>query len=67
MELFDLNNTVNKLKILLRLLGFPGCSVGKESTCNAEDAGDVDSNPGLGRFLGGKECMATHPNILFLF
>ena len=28
------------------LLGFPGSSVGKESTCNA---GDPDSIPGLGR------------------
>ena len=30
--------------------GFPGCSVGKESTCNV---GDMCSIPGLGRSLGG--------------
>ena len=28
------------------VLGFPGCSAGKESTCNA---GDLGSIPGLGR------------------
>ena len=27
--------------------------MGKESTYNAEDAGDVNSNPGSGRFTGG--------------
>ena len=32
------------------LLGFPGGSVGKESTCNA---GDLGLNPGLGRSPGG--------------
>ena len=26
---------------------------GKEAACNAEDAGDVGSIPGLGRFPGG--------------
>ena len=31
------------------LLGFPGGSDGKESTCNA---GDLGSIPGLGRFPG---------------
>ena len=31
------------------LLGFPGSSVGKESTCNA---GDPDSIAGLGRSAG---------------
>ena len=30
--------------------GFPGSSVGKESTCNAGDAGSI---PGLRRSLGG--------------
>ena len=30
-------------------LGFPGSSVGEESTCNAGDPGPI---PGLGRFLG---------------
>ena len=33
--------------------GFPGGSVGKESTCNAGDKGDVGSVPRLGRSLGG--------------
>ena len=31
-------------------MGFPGSSVGKESTCNE---GDLDSIPGLGRSPGG--------------
>ena len=31
-------------------MGFPGSSVGKESTCNA---GDLGSIPGLGRSPGG--------------
>ena len=30
-------------------MGFPGCSDGKESTCNA---GDLDSTSGLGRSPG---------------
>ena len=32
------------------LMGFPGASDGKESTCNT---GDLDSIPGLGRSPGG--------------
>ena len=40
-------------------LGFPVGSDGKESTCNA---GDLGSNPGLGRSL--EEGMATHSSIL---
>ena len=32
-------------------MGFPGGSVGKESTCNAQ--GDLGSIPKLGRFPGG--------------
>ena len=32
-------------------LGFPGGSVGKESSCNAGDLGLI---PGLGRSLGGR-------------
>ena len=32
-------------------MGFPSGSDGKESTCNAEDAGDTCSIPGLGRSL----------------
>ena len=31
------------------MLGFPGGSAGKESTCNA---GDLGSIPGLGRYPG---------------
>ena len=34
-------------------LGFPGGSVGKESTCNVGDTGDVGSIPGSRRSLGG--------------
>ena len=41
------------------IMGFPGGSDGKESTCNA---GDLDSTPGLGRSL--EESMATHSSIL---
>ena len=37
-------------------LGFPGGSVGKESTCNM---GDLGSIPGLGRSPGGE-----HGNLL---
>ena len=33
--------------------GFPSGSVGKESTCNAGDAGDTSSIPGSGRSPGG--------------
>ena len=39
--------------------GFPGSSVGKESTCNAVNPGSV---PGWGRFPG--EEMATHSSTL---
>ena len=35
--------------VLLGTWGFPGSSVGKESTCNAEDLGLI---PELGRSLG---------------
>ena len=34
-------------------LGFPLWPRGKESACDTEDKGDVDSIPGLGRFPGG--------------
>ena len=34
-------------------MGIPDVSVGKESTCNAGDTGDVGSILELGRFLGG--------------
>jgi len=33
--------------------GFPQWLSGKESACNAGDAGDMDSIPGLGRSPGG--------------
>ena len=42
--------------------GFPGGSVGKESTCNAGDASDAGSIPGLGRFPGGGH--GNYPSIL---
>ena len=35
-------------------MGFPGGSVGKESACNAGDAGVVGSIPGSGRSPGGR-------------
>ena len=38
------------LFVLISSFGFPGSSVGKESTCNA---GDTCSIPGLGRSAGG--------------
>ena len=41
--------------------GFPGGSAGKESACNAGDAGDVGLIPGLGRSSG--ESTATHSRI----
>ena len=34
-------------------MGFPSGSVGKEPACNAGDAGDMGSIPGLGRPHGG--------------
>ena len=42
-----------------QLLGFPGGSDGKESTCNAVDLGSI---PGLGR--SAEEGTATHSGIL---
>ena len=42
--------------------GFPDGSVGKESTCNAGNPGDVGLIPGMGRSL--EEKMATHSSIL---
>ena len=35
-----------------KVWGFPDGSAGKESTCNAGDAGDLGSVPGLGRSPG---------------
>ena len=40
------------------IVGFPNCSVGKESACNAGDPGASGSVPGLGRSL--EKEMATH-------
>ena len=34
--------------------GFPGGSVGKESACNAGEAGDMAFIPGLGRYPSGR-------------
>ena len=54
--LYEFNNSrVNVLEcgehdFLTDVLGFPGGSDGKESTCNA---GDLDSIPGWGRPPGG--------------
>ena len=42
-----------KRSLLQTNKGFPGSSVGKESTCNAGDAGDVGLTPGLGGSPGG--------------
>jgi len=35
-----------------QVIGFPGGSDGKESTCSAGDTGELASTPGLGRFPG---------------
>ena len=45
------NGNILKYK-LYGFLGFPGGSVGKEPTCNAEDTRDMGSIPGLGRSPG---------------
>ena len=42
---------------------FPGGSVGKESSCNAGDAGVADLIPGMGRSPGRK---AWHPSLVFV-
>ena len=42
----------NNWTIVLISVGFPGCFLGKESTCNAGDSGDVGSISGLGRLPG---------------
>ena len=39
-----------KLITIIRMYGFPGGSVDKESACNAKDLGSI---PGLGRSPGG--------------
>ena len=38
----------------MSISGFPGDSVGKESSCNAGHLGDAGSIPGLGRSPGGE-------------
>ena len=38
------------MNITALMMGFPGGSDGKKSTCNAEDLGSI---PGLGRSAGG--------------
>ena len=42
-----------------QLVGFPGGSVGKESTCNRGGKGDMDSIRGLGRFFEGGKWQPT--------
>ena len=46
-------NTVSFRVIWRYIWGFPGGSVGKESTCSAGDTEDMGSVAGLGRFPGG--------------
>ena len=38
---------------IMGFIGLPRLLSGKESTCNADDAGDMGSIPRLGRFPGG--------------
>ena len=45
-------------------LAFPGGSVGKESTGNAGDTGDMSSIPGLGRSAGGGHGTLPHYSCL---
>ena len=49
----NLNRSSGKFLCLQAILGFPGSSAGKESTCNA---GDLSSIPGLGRSSGEGKC-----------
>ena len=43
-----------ELHLGLNVIGFPGGPVGKEPACNAGDAEDMGSTPGLGRSPGGR-------------
>ena len=43
---------ISHIYFLAYYLGFPWCLSGKESACNAGDARDTGSIPGLGRFPG---------------
>ena len=52
-------NVLFLMFIYLAVLGFPGCSDGKESTCSAGDQGSI---PGSRRSL--EKGMATHSAIL---
>ena len=54
MEVPERNEKSGREAVLGGIMGFPGGSAGKESTCNAGDLGSV---PGLGRSPGeGKGC-----------
>ena len=54
MEVPESNEKNGREAVLGGIMGFPGCSAGKESACNAGDLGSV---PGLGRSPGeGKGC-----------
>ena len=55
----NLRQNVLFLNIGQIIVGFPGGSAGKESTCNV---GDLGSIPGLGRSL--EKGMVTHSSIL---
>ena len=46
-------NFSSNYRFLIGIMGFPGGSVSKQSTCNARDVGDTGSIPGLGRSPGG--------------
>ena len=50
---------LNKDDTFSMMLGFPCCSVSKESSCSARDLGSI---PGLGRSL--EKEMVTHSSIL---
>ena len=53
LQSWDSNPGSSPSLILKGSEGFPHGSVGKESTCNAGDTGDVSSVPGSGRSPGG--------------
>ena len=56
-------NQTEKDKYMISLIcgkGFPGGSVGKESTCNAGDAGDAGLIPESGRSPGGGHSNPLH-------
>ena len=47
---------ISKINIAQIALGFPGCSGGKESSCNVQDLGSI---PGLGRPPWKRERLPT--------